>query len=93
MIGPASAHILADKPMRPETVVRKFYLWYIGTVDEEVDAFGAGRAILKKYVTQHLIRAIEKGQLPGNASDEFLQTSVWSGGYAMNMKVSKPVIH
>jgi hypothetical protein len=82
---------MADRPMRPETVVRTFYLWYIGTIDLETDDRGAERAMMKKYVTPHLIRVIENDELPGNASVPFLQTGVW-GPYARVMKVSKALI-
>jgi len=77
----------------PEKVIRDFYAWYVSQLVAEKDPFKAGRAELKRYATDRLIRQIEKerNSPDGVSSDYFLNAQDFDKEWAKNLTISHPV--
>jgi hypothetical protein len=78
----------------PERVLRDFYQWYVGQLVAERDPFTAGRAELKRYASDRLLKQIDKARKVegGIGSDPFLDAQDFDKQWAKNVTVSTPEV-
>ena len=90
--GALAAPLLAQE-RAPDAVVRDFYKWYVESLAANRDPFTAGRAELKRYATDRLLREIDKARKADDVgADPFLDAQDFDDAWAKNVAVSKPTI-
>jgi len=77
----------------PDRVIRHFYRWYVQMLNASKDPF-AEPAQLKTYVTDRLLREIEKkSKIEGGiGSDPFIDAQDFDKEWAKNIVVSTPAV-
>jgi hypothetical protein len=79
----------------PEQVIRDFYKWYVGQLVAERDPFTDGRAELKRFASDRLLRQLDKARKSedGIGSDPFLDAQDFDKQWAKNITVATPVVN
>ena len=78
----------------PDAMIRDFYQWYVQSLAATRDPFTAGRAEVKRYATERLIREIDKAREADElGADPFLDAQDFDAAWAKNITVSKPAIN
>jgi hypothetical protein len=90
----AVVHAQADAAA-PEQVIRDFYKWYVGQLIAERDPFTDGRAELKRFASERLLRQLDKARNRegGIGSDPFLDAQDFDKDWAKNITVATPVVN
>jgi Protein of unknown function (DUF3828) len=78
----------------PERVIRDFYQWYVQALVSNRDPFVKGRAELKRFATERLIKQIDRARKgpDGLDGDYFVDAQDFDNEWAKNITVSTPVI-
>ena len=78
----------------PERVLRDFYQWYVGQLVAERDPFTDGRAEMKRYASDRLLRQLDKARKRegGVGSDPFLDAQDVDKQWAKNITVATPEV-
>ena len=94
LLGGSAATVRAQSDAAPEQVIRDFYKWYVGELVAERDAFTDGRAELKRFASERLLREIDKARKSedGVGSDPFLDAQDFDKDWAKNVTVATPVV-
>lgn len=90
---PSYAQRPGAPPSSPEAVIRNFYKWYVQSLNQDAEPLEKQRTILRKYVTERLIREIDKIMKgpDGLDADPFLDAQDWDKDWGKNIFVSSMV--
>jgi hypothetical protein len=90
---PSYAQRAGAPPSSPEAVIRNFYKWYVHSLNQGAEPLEKQRTILRKYVTERLIREIDKIMKgpDGLDADPFLDAQDWDKDWGKNIAVSSIV--
>jgi Protein of unknown function (DUF3828) len=90
---PSYAQRADAPPSSPEAVIRNFYEWYVHSLNQNAEPLEKQRTILKKYVTERLIREIDKIMKgpDGLDADPFLDAQDWDKDWGKDIAVSSIV--
>lgn len=78
----------------PDETASRFYRWYLSELNADRDPFaGKGRDTLKRYVTSHLLRAIDRkrNSADGLDADPFLSVQDWSKEWATTLLATREI--
>ena len=91
---PSRAQSASAQPGSPEAVIRDFYKWYVHSLNHNGDPLEKQRTILRKYITERLIRELDKAinGPDGLDADYFLDAQDWDKDWEKNIAVSNVVI-
>ncbi len=78
----------------PGGVIRNFYRWYVQALIKEREPFVDGRAELKRFATERLIKQIDRARKgpDGLDGDYFLDAQDFDKDWASNITVSTPIV-
>ena len=87
------AQAKSPAPGSPEEVTRSFYKWYVHALNQNSDPFDKKRVVLRRYVTERLIREIDKAIKgpDGLDGDYFIDAQDWDKDWERNIAVSSVV--
>jgi hypothetical protein len=75
----------------PETVVKDFYRWYIGRLNQDKDPLTEEKTALRKYITPEFLRKAPK-LLEQTSADVFICAQDWDKEWSKNIKTSNLTI-
>ena len=78
----------------PEGVIHRFYQWYVQALIGNRDPFTKGRAELKRYASERLLKEIDRVRKgpDGLDGDYFLDAQDFDKEWGKNISVSKMVV-
>jgi hypothetical protein len=84
----------AQVPASPEATVQRFYAWYLHALNQNQDPLGKHQAELSKFVTQRLMRSLNRAlkRPDGIDADFFIDAQDWDETWEKNISASKALI-
>lgn len=89
-----SFNAVAQSAATPETTVRAFYGWYLHALNQNQDPIEKQQAELSKFVTQRLIRSLNRAlkRPDGIDADFFIDAQDWDEAWEKNITTSKATV-
>jgi Protein of unknown function (DUF3828) len=89
-----SLNVLAQSSTTPEVTVRAYYSWYLHALNKNEDPLGKHQAQLRKFVTQRLVRSLNRAlkRPDGIDADFFIDAQDWDEAWEKNISTSKAAI-
>lgn len=95
-MGPVRIEVaaLAQTERTPEATVRAFYAWYLHALNRNQDPLEKQRAELSKFVTQRLLKSINRAlnRPEGIDADFFIDAQDWDEAWEQNISTSKATV-
>ena len=84
----------AQEAATPEATVRAFYGWYLHSLNQSQDPLKKPQAELSKFVTQRLIRSLNRAlkRPDGIDADYFIDAQDWDEAWERNITTSKATL-
>jgi len=84
----------AQEAATPEATVRGFYGWYLHSLNQSQDPLKKPQAELSKFVTQRLIRSLNRAlkRPDGIDADYFIDAQDWDEAWERNITTSKATL-